>query len=149
MKFTNKKMCQILGRDRRTQSDDYATGECGYVPTPEQGFRFWTADDIVAELFFLDHREDGYTVKIAGRLATRLRDGMKAHPDADQLTILRLANGSTATLPTASLDLTSGYTSGSYVRTALTIDVRNYRERVQRLIEADAEIVGAGDDDRA
>lgn len=148
MKYTNKKMCQILSRDRRTQADDYSTGECAYVPEPEGGCRFWTPDDMVAELFFLDQRADGYTVKIAGRVATRLRDGMRGAPEADLITVVRLENGSTFTAATADLDLSSGYTSGSFVRTALTIDVRNYRERVRRLIEADAQIVG-GEDERA
>lgn len=146
MKFTNKKMCKMLGRDRKHQSDDYGTGACGYAPALDGGFRYWAPDDIVAELFFLDHRADSYPVKLAGALSTRLREGMHRDPEADQLTLVRLDNGSTFTMPTAALDLRSGVTSGSTVRTALTVDVRGYRGRVQRLIEADAQIVGSEDE---
>jgi hypothetical protein len=146
VKFTNKKMCQILGRDRKSQADDYGTGACGYAPALDGGYRYWAPDDIVAELFFLDHRADGYPVKLAGQMATRLREGMHRDPDADQLTIVRLENGSTFTMATNALDLRTGFISGSYVRTALTVDVRQYRERIQRLIASDAEIIGGEDD---
>ena len=145
MQFTTSKACQILGRDRKTQADDIATGHCGHVPAADGNFRLWSSDDMAGELWFMNLRADHYTVRIAGVLATRLRRAIEAHPEADQLTLATLENGNRFAAPTADLDLSSGYCSGGAVREALLVDVRNLRERVQRMIDAAAQIVGDPD----
>jgi|GEM_PF-4210332 len=144
MLFANKKACQLLGWDRKTQTDDKSTGHLGFVPGADESY-YWRLDALVAGLFYLDQRKAGLTVKLAGQAATRLRTGMREHPAADQLTITTLENGAVSVLPTASLDLSTGYLSGGYLLTALTVDARNLRLRVQRLIEADAAIIGGED----
>lgn len=146
MEYTTKKVCEILDRDRKTQADDIATGHCGHVPEAVGSFRFWERDDIAAEQWFMDMRAEGYAVRIAGALASRLRSAMRLNPDAAQLTLVTLENGNRFALPSDTLDLTGGFTSGCAVREAVMVDARNLRERVQSLIEAAAQIVGDRDE---
>jgi hypothetical protein len=140
MLMRTKKLAAFIGWDRKKMGDDIATGHCGFVP-PADGRRLWSVDDAAAAQFYMDGINAGQSVRIAGTAATLLRDGMRSNPEADQLTIIRLENGSTSTLPTDALDLASGYLSGGYLRTALTVDVRNLRARINRAIAADAEII--------
>jgi hypothetical protein len=67
---------------------------------------------------------------------SRIRTAMLAAPEADQLMTVTLENGGTFTLDASTLDLSSGYSSGGYITNAFLFDVRNYRERVLRAIEA-------------
>jgi hypothetical protein len=136
MRYTTKTACKILGRDRKQQADDIATGYCGHVPAASAGLRYWDHLDLAAELYFMELRRDAYSVRVAGAIATRLRLGMHAYPEADQLTLVRCENGNAFALPTDTLDLSTGWNSGAPVREALTIEVRNLKERVSRRIEA-------------
>jgi len=144
MLMRTKKLAAFVGWDKKKMGDDIATGHCGFVP-PAEGRRLWDLNDAAAAQFYMDGVNAGQSVRIAGIAATRLRDAMKAHPDADQLTTVTLENGNTFTLPTKTLDLASGYNSDSYIRTALTIDARNLRARIERAIATDAEVIGGRD----
>ena len=146
VEYTTKKVCEILDRDRKTQADDIATGHCGHVPEAVGSLRFWEQDDIAAERWFMDLRAEGYPVRIAGALASRLRSALRFHPDAPQLTLVTLENGNRFALPADALNLTDGFTSGCAVREAVMVDARNLRERVQSLIDAAAQIVGDRDE---
>jgi hypothetical protein len=145
--YTTKAACQLLGRDRKQQEGDIATGHCGHVPASVNGMRHWRDDDLAAELLFMDLRREGYSVKIAGLIATRLRTAMREHPEAAQLTLVTMMNGNRFAVPTADLDLANGWTSGGPVREALMIDVRNLRARISQLLEAYEPVIGGGDDD--
>ncbi|GGE21918.1 hypothetical protein GCM10011529_30670 [Polymorphobacter glacialis] len=143
MLFTNKKACQnILGWDRKVQTDDKASGHINFAPTFDDNFN-WNLDRLTAAQFYLDQRTAGFTVKMAGQAATRLYNGLCDYPDADQLTVVQIENGSASIMPADKIDLASGFVSGGYLATALLIDVRNLRTRVQRAIEADAAVIGA------
>lgn len=145
MMFTNRKAAEMLGRDRKVQNDDKATGHLGFEPTFAEHFR-WDLDRLAALLFYMDQRAAGFTVKLAGQAATRLHSGISAHPDADQLTILTLENGNKSILPADTIDLASGFISGGYLASALLVDVRNLKMRVQRAIDTDAAVIGDRDD---
>jgi hypothetical protein len=147
MQFTTKKACQLLNRDRKTQADDIATGYCGHVPEAVANFRFWNSDDLAAELFFMQQRADGHSVKMAGAVASRLRRAMSADPEANQLTLVTLENGNRFAVATDKLDVSSGFNSGCAIREATMVDVRNLRARIGQLIDADAELIGDRDDD--
>jgi hypothetical protein len=69
-----------------------------------------------------------------------------AHPKADRLSLVTLENGNRFALPADKLELSTGYNSGGMVREALTVDVRNARARIARLIEADSLLVGEAED---
>lgn len=141
MQIKTKKLAAIIGWDRKKMGDDIATGHCGFVP-PAEGRRLWDLNDAAAAQFYVDAINAGHPVRLAGIAATKLREALRAHPAESQLTIVTLDNGSTATHPTATLDLNDGYISGGFLRSALIIDVRNLRARIERAIAADAEIVG-------
>ena len=141
MRYTTKTACELLGRDRKQQADDIASGYCGHVPQAVAGLRYWTGDDLAAELFFIDLRRDGYPVRLAGSIASRLRRAMLEHPEAYALTIVTLENCNRFALPADTLDLSTGWNSGGAIREALTIDTRNLRRRIQQLIEARDEAV--------
>ena len=145
IKYTNKKACSILGWDRQTQGDDKSTGTLKFAPGSDFNY-FWSADHMAAALYYLEQRRSGLTVRVAGNSASRLFEGMLAHPDADQLTEIELENRSLSILPTPMLDLSTGQVSGGFVRVANMIDVRNLKNRLQRLIDADALVVGDRDD---
>ena len=142
MQFTTKKLCQILGRDRKTQADDIATGYCSHVPDGNGNLRLWSFDEAALELNFLNLRSDHHTVRLAGFITSRLHRAMTAYPDADRLALVTMENGNRFGVPADSIDLTSGYSSGGAVRETLIVDVRNLRARVARMIEAAAQIVG-------
>ena len=146
MIFTTKAACQVLGRDRKQQADDIASGHCGHVPPACASLRYWEPDDLAAELFFIEQRGDGHSVRMSGTIATRLRTAMRQQPEVDQLTLVTLENGNRFALPADTVDLASGWTSGAPIREALTIDVRNLRARVQRRIDAHRELIGAVDE---
>ena len=93
----------------------------------------------------MDGRKSGLTVRMAGAQAKRLREAMAKYPDADQLTAVTVLSGLTFMQPTADLDLSGGYVSGSYILTATMFDVRNLRDRVRQAVEADKLVIG-GDD---
>lgn len=142
MLMRTKKLAAFVGWDKKKMGDDIATGHCSFVPAPVNGRRLWDLDDAAAAQFYMDGIAAGQTVRVAGIAASLLREGMRSHPSADQLTIVTLENGSTSTLPTDTLDLSGGYLSGGHLRCALTIDARNLRARIERAIAVDAEIVG-------
>jgi hypothetical protein len=146
MSYTTRVACRLLGRDRKQQADDIATGYCGHVPEAVAGLRYWDRDDLAAERFFIDLRGDGHPVKLAGFIATRLRCAMRVHPDADQLSLVTLENGNRFALPTETVDLTGGWNSGGRVREAVIIDARNLRERIQEAIEADPQLTEVRDE---
>lgn len=145
MFYTNRKAAEILGRCRKTQNDDKKTGNLPFEPTANEGYR-WDPSRLVAARFYLDQRDAGLTVKLAGQAATRLWQGMLDYPEAEQLTVVTLENGSKSILPTVEVDLATGYLSGGYLAHALVIDVRNLRARVQRAIDADAAVIGDRDE---
>ena len=147
--YSNKTVCRIMatahpGFDRRVQSDNYATGACKYQEGRPNGF--WAPDRMVGEDYFLTLRDDGWPVKLAGALATRLWAAIEAHPEADRIALVTLENGNRFALPADKLDLSNGYNSGGMVREALTVDVRNGRARIARLIETDSLLVGEAED---
>lgn len=142
-KYVSGKIIPELGFawDRKTQADDKATKALAFCPSSEADTR-WSSERICAAVNYLEARREGLTREVAGKRASLLWNGMQAHPDADQLTIVRLENGATSILPTATLDLSNGFVSGQNVATALMIDVRGLRERVARAIDAAALLVG-------
>lgn len=128
--------------DRRHFSDDKATGALGFCP--KNGL--WSGGNAVPLRFYLDQRAAGLTVKTAGRLATKVWEGMQMHPDATQLVIVTLENGSTSVHPAEAVDLRSGYIGGVHLASALVVDVRNLRARIDRAVAADGQIIGERDD---
>jgi hypothetical protein len=95
-------------------------------------------DDVAALCGYADLRRSAirYPVKLAGSIMARVRAAMRDYPDEPQFTVVQLANGSVFVLPTSMLDLSSGFTSGTYLLAATIIDARNLRDRVQRAVEA-------------
>ncbi len=149
LKYTRKAACHIIaqahpGFDRSTESDLASAG--GFRPPLFVG----QAQYGVAELIALDdqliHRAEGWPVRLAGKFAARLHRAMAAHPDADRLSLVTLENGNRFAVPSDSIDLSSGYSSGAPVREALIVDVRNLRARIERMIDAAAQIVGEPDE---
>ncbi|MBA3511840.1 MAG: hypothetical protein H0T81_08045 [Sphingomonas sp.] len=148
--MTLAKACEgIAAYDLKKLSDDRTilrreTGE-DFITPPELGRLNLDLDDAAAVCGYADLRRAGYPVKLAGTIMSRVRTAMREYPEADQLTTVLLDNGFTFTLPSASLDLASGFNSGRYVVAATLIDVRNVRERVQRVIEAYEPGIGVED----
>jgi hypothetical protein len=114
---------------RRETGDDFLERETN-------GRLILNVDDAALLCGYADLRRAGYPVKLAGTIMSRIRTAMLATPEADQLMTVTLENGGTFTLDAATLDLSSGYNSGGYITSALLFDVRNYRQRVQRAIDA-------------
>ncbi|WP_395624256.1 hypothetical protein [Sphingomonas daechungensis] len=103
------------------------TGGLDLVTNAEGGC---DTDDEATLHGYHDLRRAGYPVKLAGTIMSRIREAMREHPGEPLYTVVLLANGFTFTLPSSMLDLSSGYTSGNFVVSAMTIDCRNLRERV-------------------
>lgn len=114
---------------RRETGQDFITRESSGRLTLDQ-------DDVAALILYAEMRRAGQPVKFAGVFVSRIRAAMRDYPDADQIISATLENGSSFALPADGVDLTSGYTSGSYLLTATLIDVRNLRQRVQRAVDA-------------
>ena len=103
-------------------------------------------DDTAALLGYADLRRASYPVKLAGSIAVHLRQGMRADPKADQISVVSLINGFKFARPPAELDLSSGWNSGHFVGWAMTFDVRNLRNRVKQALAADNSVGGEDDD---
>ena len=143
MQMTLARACMIAGYPQPNLIDERVLirRECGddiITQVPPGRPLALDIDDAAALCLYADLRnaQHSYPVKLAGLIASRIRTAMRANPRADQLVTVTLANGFSFTLPTDDLDLTSGFNTGGYVTTALLVDVRNYRERVTRSIEA-------------
>ncbi|GLJ00469.1 hypothetical protein [Sphingobium sp. BS19] len=120
---------------------------CPWLPNIPEGTRtrqFSVALDFPLFCIFGDLIVD-YTIRHASSIVGKIKQVMEATPSADQISIVSLANGSTFTQPTADLDLASGYVGGQFVRSVMTFDVRNYRDRAERAV-ADLPVVIGGDD---
>lgn len=79
----------------------------------------------------------GFPVKLAGSIMSRVRAKVRDYPDEPLQTVVLLANGSSFVIPTSMIDLSSGYTSGSFVVCAMTIDWRNLRQRAREASEVE------------
>jgi hypothetical protein len=130
--YPRKALIEELGiiRDQHEDRDAFLTRE----PT-DRSYRLGT-DDAVGLHRYVELRNAGYPVKLAGRLATQLRNAMREHPEADQLVTVKLENGFEFTLPADTVDIRSGVNSGGRVVSATIFDCRNARERILRAIEA-------------
>jgi hypothetical protein len=149
MDYSNRDVVRILSSmhpafDRRVQSDNYSTGSCKYQEGRANGY--WQPDRILVEDYFLTLRDEGWPVKLAGSLATRLWTALQDYPRADRLALVTMENSNRFAVLADKLDLASGYNSGGLLREALIIDVRNRRERIARLIETDASLVDEVED---
>jgi hypothetical protein len=122
-----------------------SNGAIGFLPGPLE-HHLWSLPRAAVALFYLIQCEAGLTVKTAGRWATKLWEGVQMHPDQDQLTLLTLENGATSIHPAGSVDLASGYVGGGFIVTALTVDLRNLRDRLEKAVEQEAAIIGERDD---
>jgi hypothetical protein len=138
--MTLEKACEIAAYKPKWLIDDSyivrkETGE-DFIEREAHGKPTLGIDGAAVLCGYVDLRNAGYPVKLAGAIMGRVRTAMRDYPEADQITIVLLANRSVFAVPTSQLDLSSGYTSGSYLVAATLIDVRNLRERVQRAIKA-------------
>ncbi|MFN3675606.1 MAG: hypothetical protein ACK4TC_06465 [Sphingomonas pseudosanguinis] len=145
-RLTLRKNCEINGLDYKMFSDDRANG-ADFFEKEANGRIICDTDDCAATAAYAHaHHKMGLTVRVAGKLAKHLRRAMRDYPTADQLTIVTLQNGLTFVQPTADLDLSTGFNSGSYVICATMFDVRNLRQQVRDAVEAEPVVIG-GDDD--
>jgi hypothetical protein len=141
MNLTLQRACEIANYPPKLLTDDrpiirQETGGLDIVPWAGGGRIVCDIDDAAALLLYAEMRRARLPVKYAGAFAARIRAAMSNNPNEPQFTTVLLGNGSTFTLPISTLDLSSGLSSGSYVVTATTVDVRRLRERVQREIDA-------------
>lgn len=111
------------------------TGE-DFLTPGDNGRLALDIDDAAVLCGYADLRRVGYPVKLAGLIMSRIRTAMQANPGVAQLVTVSLQNGFSFTMSSEDISLTSGYSAGGYITTALLFDARNYRERVQRAIEA-------------
>ena len=139
---TRRVASEIVHHDYSKLEGDLQRKALGFVPSGEKGTTILDFIHIVALQIFMDGRNDGLPVMPAGERATRFHDAIRAHPAADQLTMLILENGARSVHPTETLDLTTGFISGNYLRRADTIDVRNVARRVARELEDRAHAFG-------
>lgn len=150
MLMTLNEACKTTKLDQKKLADarTILRRETGadFLNPPTNGCTHCDPDDVAALTLYAELRGAGQPVKVAGLMTSRVRDAMRSNPEADQLTVVTLNNGSSFTRPTASLDLTSGFHSGGHVLTATIVDVRNLRDRVKRAIDAYQQVIGAVDD---
>jgi hypothetical protein len=150
MLMTLAKACEIAGHGADKIIDDRTIlrreADVDFLCPAENGRIICNRDDVAALILYAEMRRAGQPVKVAGITASRIRDGMRDYPEADQLTIVTFQNGLTTTLPSADLDLSTGYNSGSYLSTALLVDCRNLRARVQSAVDAFEPVIGAEDE---
>lgn len=150
MLMTLNEACNTAGLDQKKLADDRTilrreTG-ADFLSPPTVGRTLCDRDDVAALVLYAELWRARQPVKVAGLMASRVRDAMRIDPEADQLTVVTLTNGSTFTRATASLDIGSGFHSGGHILTATIVDARNLRDRVQRAIDAYQPVIGAVDD---
>lgn len=146
--FYRKAACKIIQQayptfDRQAESDQASAG--GFRPEPIAGQLLYGEPELIA----LDEQQrmkaEGFSVRLAGDRATRLHRGILADPEAERLLLVALDNGNRFAANADEFDLASGFSSGSTMREAVIIDVRNLRARIARMIEDAAAIVGEPD----
>lgn len=151
MLMTLNEACKTANLDQKKLADDRTIlrRETGtdFLSPPVNGRTLCDRDDVAALALYAELRRAGQPVKVAGLMASRVRDAMLIDPEADQLTTITLTNGSTFTRPTSGLDIGSGFHSGGHILTATIVDARNLRDRVQRAIDLYQPVIGAVDDE--
>lgn len=83
---------------------------------------------------------------LAAKIARRVMEAHQRQPEVEQWAIVVTANGNVSVLPYNQTDLRTGFISGSRLRFAVAIDLRNYADQVRRAI-ADAPRVIGGEDE--
>ena len=85
-----------------------------------------------------------FKTPLAARIVRRVKDAHMAEPKVEQWSVVHTANGNVSTLPYGQAELQTGFISGSRLSFALLIDLKTYADRVERAIEADKAVIGAG-----
>ena len=106
------------------------------VFTPLQAASFALMADLVA---------CEYKTPQAAKMVRRVMEAHLRQPSVEQWGIIFTANGNVSTLPFTEAGLSAGYISGSRLKFALIVDLKNYADRVTAAI-ADAPRVIGGDD---
>jgi len=83
---------------------------------------------------------------LAAKVARRIMEAHQRQPDIEQWSIIITANRNISVLPYAQTDLRTGYISGSRLRFAVAIDLRNYAEQVAAAIADAPRVIGGGDE---
>lgn len=107
---------------------------------PRSGITEWSPLRAGMFFFMADLLKQGVKAPLAAKWAARIMDAHLASPEVERWSIVVTENGNTSSLPFDSIDLSTGYISGSRLAFALVVDLRMYDERVERVFaRVDAE----------
>ncbi len=124
--------CKIAGIPAPKFNGLVASGEYPCAPPTEAGTtRIFGIDDIVALVIFARLLEQGFKSKLAGRFACKAKEVAERYPAEDRVTFAWNMNGQVSAVAPKT-DLRSGQISGGAIMFAVTFDMRNVREFVQR-----------------
>jgi hypothetical protein len=82
---------------------------------------------------------------LCARIARRLMDAHRSQPSVEQWAIVVTMNGNVSTLPYDQAGLSTGMVSGSRLAFAVTVDLKNYADRVAEVIAAAPKVIGGHD----
>ncbi len=83
---------------------------------------------------------------LCARIARRIMEAHRQQPKVEQWAIVVTINGNVSTLPYGQAALDTGMVSGSRLAFAVTVDLKNYADRVAAEIAAAPQVIG-GDDE--
>ena len=88
-----------------------------------------------------------FKLPLAGKIAHRVMEAHNREPNVEQWAIVHTTNGNISTLPYTKASLETGYISGARITFAITVDLKNYADRIERAIAEAPKVIGGDDDD--
>lgn len=126
-------------RDLRSRDNPYVKR---IVPRMNRAIGFVEWPSLNAGMFLLmtDMMAGGCKAPLAAQIAVRVMEAHLAAPEVEQWAIVKTENGNVSTLAFDTINLSTGFISGSRLAFALVVDLTLYSDRVARLFaEVEAE----------
>lgn len=86
-----------------------------------------------------------FKTPLAAKIARRVKEAHEQEPTVEQWAVAYTDQGNVSTLPYTEAGLATGYLSGSRLRFALVIDLKNYSDLVERAIADAPKVIGDED----
>ena len=88
-----------------------------------------------------------FKTPLAAKIAHWVKDAHEREPTVEHWAVIYTDQGNVSTLPYTEAGLATGYLSGSRLRFALVIDLKNYSDLVERAIADAPKVIGGEDGD--
>lgn len=141
LNLTTRKVVQAVGVPDHCagyfrRGDDPNLQRLVGIYNPASGLTEWSPRKTGFFWLVADLLKQGWKAPLAAQMAVRVLEAHLAKPEVEQWAVVVTENGNTSTLDFSTLELSTGYISGSRHAYTLVVNLALYGERVERLLAA-------------